>query len=361
MRICLTCVEIFAWGKFGGFGRSTRLIGRELVKRGVQVTAVVPRRAGQRPQEELDGMRVLGFHPFNPLEAVSCFRAADADIYHVFEPSLGAWLAQVAAPQRKHIVTFIDPRGARDWRIDFRLPSLSQAQVIGNWLYEDNPLARLAARQAHTRYVAAHFLAPLAQAKYRLPVEPSFLPTPVAIPQAVQKAAQPTACYVGRLDRRKRPELYFELARRFPKVRFLAAGKSRDPAYERHLRQAFTGLPNLHLLGFIDQFQSDGLQQVLGQSWVLVNTSAREGLPTAFLEGCAHGCALLSAVDPDGFASQFGVQAAQEDFARGLQYLLEDKRWRELGERGREYVAKVFAIEPVIERYLAEYQRLLDN
>ena len=34
MKICLISVEIFAWGKYGGFGRATRIIGRELVKRG---------------------------------------------------------------------------------------------------------------------------------------------------------------------------------------------------------------------------------------------------------------------------------------------------------------------------------------
>jgi len=34
MRVCLISVEIFAWGKYGGFGRATRLIGRELAKRG---------------------------------------------------------------------------------------------------------------------------------------------------------------------------------------------------------------------------------------------------------------------------------------------------------------------------------------
>ena len=38
MRICLIAVELFAWGKYGGFGRATRTIGRELVKRGIAVS-----------------------------------------------------------------------------------------------------------------------------------------------------------------------------------------------------------------------------------------------------------------------------------------------------------------------------------
>ena len=33
MKVCLISTEIFAWGKYGGFGRATRMIGGELVKR----------------------------------------------------------------------------------------------------------------------------------------------------------------------------------------------------------------------------------------------------------------------------------------------------------------------------------------
>jgi len=56
MRVCLICVEIFAWGKYGGFGRATRLIGRELAKRGVEVFAVVPRKG------RAETCRAVGWH-----------------------------------------------------------------------------------------------------------------------------------------------------------------------------------------------------------------------------------------------------------------------------------------------------------
>jgi len=82
VKICFLCVEIFAWGKFGGFGRSTRVIGRELVKRGIEVTAIVPLRAGQKPVETLDGIKVLGFPAQRPWQMRQLIREADADIYH---------------------------------------------------------------------------------------------------------------------------------------------------------------------------------------------------------------------------------------------------------------------------------------
>src|SRR6202011_2592445 len=138
-------------------------------------------------------------------------------------------------------------------------------------------------------------------------------------------------------------ELFFELARAFPHVRFLAAGKSRDPAYEKALRDQYGKLANVEVLGFIDQFRGAELSRLLGRSWILVNTAAREGLPNAFIEAAAHGCAILSATDPDEFGSRFGHHALDDDFVRGLASLLEENRWRQLGEAGQDYVRKVFS------------------
>ena len=236
MRVCLISVEIFAWGKFGGFGRATRTIGRELVKRGIEVIAVVPRQKRQMPVETLDGMQVLSFKPNRILSAGDLYRQAEADIYHSEEPSMGTYLAMHAMPDRKHIVTFRDTRDWRDWRIELSLPSLHPAQVIANYVYEDNWLVKSAVRRADGLFTAAKLLIPKARSKYRLKRNPEFLPTPVTMPTDVQKAPEPTVCFVSRWDRRKRPEIFFELAREFPNVRFLAAGKSRDQEWDRHLR-----------------------------------------------------------------------------------------------------------------------------
>ncbi|MGB6681026.1 MAG: glycosyltransferase family 4 protein, partial [Candidatus Bathyarchaeia archaeon] len=353
--------EIFAWGKYGGFGRDTRIIGRELVKRGVSVTAVVPRRQGQKPVEELDGMRVLSFQKRDLLTATKLYRQADGDIYHSLEPSLGTYLAVRAMPERKHAITFLDPRETGDWYTEFRLPTLNPAQVIGNWLYEDNWLVRKAIRRAEGLYVPAFFLAPKAQSKYHLVSEPGFLPTPVVVPDEISKSSDPTVCFISRWDRRKRPELFFELVKAFPQVRFLAAGQSRDGEWDNYLRDSYGGLPNLEMLGFIDQFNGNKLWKTLEDSWVLVNTAAREGLPNALKEAAAHGCAILSSVDPDGFASLFGYHANDDNFVEGLKFLLKDSNWRKRGELGRGYVQQHYALEKAIDQHMAVYQALLSN
>lgn len=360
MRVCLIAVEIFAWGKYGGFGRATRTIGRELARRGVEVIAVVPRRTGQAPVEQLDGIRILSFRKQDFLRSGELYRLANADIYHSQEPSLGTYLAMQAMPERKHIVTFRDPRLSSDWRTEFRLPTLNLAQVVANWLYEDNWLVKRAVQRSDGWFAAAQMLVPKGRAKYGLPRDPEFLPTPVMVPDTIEKAATPTVCFVSRWDKRKRPVLFFELAKRFPEVRFLAAGESRNPKWDTYLRQQYTGVPNLDMLGFIDQFQSDALARLFGQSWILVNTAAREGLPNAFIEAAAYGCAILSAVDPDQFTSRFGHLVQDDDFASGLSALLEQDRWQASAAAGRNYVREVFGMDLAIDKHLAIYHRMLE-
>jgi glycosyltransferase involved in cell wall biosynthesis len=106
---------------------------------------------------------------------------------------------------------------------------------------------------------------------------------------------------------------------------------------------------------------SDPVSQVLGRSWVLVNTSAREGLPNAFIEAAAHQCAILSEVDPDSFASRFGYHAADGDFAQGLAALLENDLWRERAAEGYAHVKAHFAAESAIQQHLAVYQKVMEN
>ena len=359
MRICLLSMEIFAWGKHGGYGRATRVIGRELVRRGIEVFAMVPLRGSQRPVELLDGIQVLGFSPRAPWQAARLIQQTNADIYHSQEPSFITYLAQRAMPDRKHLVTLRDTHEWSDWLAELRHPSLNRGQVLANKLFEDNPLVQRAVRRANRVYCAAEFLRTKAQRKYRLTSTPEFLPTPVSVPPDVRKAERPTVCYLARWDRRKRPELFLALARHFPHIRFIAFGTSRDAEYERDLRMRYGGLPNLEMPGHVDQFASGGVITALNESWILVNTAVREGLPNAFLEAAAHGCAILSAVDPDGFASRFGTKVEGDDFAAGLEKLLQGGRWRGCGERAREHVRSTFELGTAIDRHLAIYNELL--
>jgi glycosyltransferase involved in cell wall biosynthesis len=358
MRICLISVEIFAWGKYGGFGRATRLIGRELSKRGVEVTAVVPRRKGQGPVENLDGIRVLSFLPRDFLSASKLFQEVDADLYHSQEPSTGTYLAVKSMPHKKHIMTFRDPRDPEDWIVEIKLPSLNSLQVLGNWIYEDNWLVKRAVRRGDAWFTIGRYLIPKVKAKYGMDGEPEFLPTPVPVPEKIEKASKPTVCFVNRWDKRKRPEFFFDLAESFPHVQFLAVGRSRNKRWESYLREKYSKFSNLEMVGFVDQFATDKLSKILEKSWVFVNTAAREALPNAFIEAASHKCAILSSVDPDDFATNFGYYAKEDDFVNGLDVLLQNDFWKPQGVNGYTYMKDVFELDKSLNRHLAIYERL---
>ncbi|UCD46102.1 MAG: glycosyltransferase, partial [Candidatus Bathyarchaeota archaeon] len=118
-----------------------------------------------------------------------------------------------------------------------------------------------------------------------------------------EKVDEPIVCFLGRFDEEKRPEMFFELARRFPDFRFVALGRVHYEARDRMLRQLYGGTRNLDLPSFVTGQEKE---RVLDSSWIVVNTSVSECLPVSFLEAGAHGCAILSFHDPDGFASNFG-------------------------------------------------------
>jgi len=361
MRICLISVEIFAWGKYGGFGKATRMLGRELVKRGYEVSALIPRRAGQQGVETLDGITVYGYSPKHPLEMLRIFRDVNADIFHSQEPSFATWLAEILHPREKHLVTFRDTRTFSDWWIELTHYSVSVLQVLSNVLFEDNLLVHRAVRKADGLFAASHLVASKAFKKYHLKREPDFLPTPVVIPELVKKNINPTVCYISRWDRRKRPELLIKLAKDFPRVHFIAVGSSRNPKYDQTIRQQMGELPNLETHGWINQFENDELSKIYSQSWILLNTASREGLPNSFIEACGARCAILSLHNPDNFVSNFGYWAMNDDLAAGISFLLKNDYWREAAAKGYEHVHKLFDIEVSMLHHIGIYTKILHH
>lgn len=349
------CVEIFAWGKYGGFGRVTRTVGRELVKAGVEVYAIVPRQQGQAEVEKLDGMTVLGYSKKNPFEAIRLVRKVNADIYHSLEPSLVTYLAMKLMPSKKHLITFQDPRNLQDWKIEFSYPAISRMQVISNFIFEHNFLVTRSVHKADAVYSMAKYLVPKIKALYKLRYDPVFLATPVTIPSVIHKAAEPTVGYLARWDKVKRPQLFMELASQFPNVKFIAAGHSRNRRWDQYLRDKYRNIPNLEMPGFIDQFKTNKHDEILQKCWIMVNTSAKEALPNAFLEASAYKCAILAGLNPDNFSSDFGYYVTNHDWNKGLAFLLENGRWKERGEMGHAYVKETFETNVAVREHLAVY------
>jgi len=365
MRICLIASQIAEWGKIGGFGTATRALGVALVRRGHEVAAVVPRRRGfgQAAVENLDGITVYGRSPSQSFRSDRVFREIGADVYHSQEPSLASWWARRAAPRAVHIVTCRDPRSAQDHLQELRhADPLRRLIYPAVWYYEASRRVRESVRSADAVFCPAPCIGARAQQLYGLESTPEFVPSPVDLPQTEpRKSPAPQVLFVGRWDPRKRIERFFALAEAFPDVRFVAVGRAHDERYDQSLRRRFGGLPNVELPGFVPRFGERGLYELYEQSWVLVNTSVREGLPYTFLEAGAFGCALLSELDPEGFAHEFGHRVLRGDYAGGLRWLLAEDRWRNLGRAAAHHVATHFSEEISAEAHLTRYRGLLER
>jgi len=360
MRICFVSSEFMGWGVAGGFGFATRSLGRGLAARGVEVVAAIPQPRGRRERQlKIDGIQVLGYPRYSVRDMLQVFRSCDADIYHSQQESLASYLALREMPDRHHLVTCRDPRDWRDWLIEFKYPTFTKRKLLLALAFYENPLTRLAVRRADRVFVPAKFLREKVRRKHHLKQLPEFLPTPIRIPDTVAKADQPTVCYVGRLDRRKRPERFFELSRLFPDVRFIVAGVSQDTLFQESLTRQYGHLENLEQRGFVNQFEGRELSGILSASWVLINPAAREGLPNVFIEAAAHRCSLISSLDPDGFVSRFGELAADEDYAGALERLLASGAWRIKGEAGHRYVSQTNEAGKAVSLHLEVYTSLL--
>lgn len=363
MKVCFVVNEFFGWGKYGGFGSATRMIANGLAAKGIEVDVVTPIREGQASIEHADGITIRGFQPWSKREQISAYRESNADIYHSQDPSVGTLLCQRTMPERLHVVTCQDPRTASDWWIELSCYLAERRyKSMLTWVYEDNPLVWRAVRNADAVYSEAKHIVPKAKKKYGLRAAPRFLPNPVPMPVQdgpVVKADRPTVCFIGRFDKRKRPELFFELAKRCPEVHFIAIGAANSARTDRLLRQRYGGVSNLELTGFLDRFASRRFAEILSRSWALVNTASREGLPVTFLEAASYRCAIVSQVNPDEFASRFGYHAEAGDFEVGLRTLFEDERWRACGDAAYDYVCSTHALDVVIDQHLDAYTSLL--
>jgi len=363
LRVCILTSQYFGWGKIGGFGSMSRALAESLAARGIATSVIVPRRPGQQPLERLGNVDVFSFAPLNIREAARLLREVRADVFHSQDPQFLTALARWTRPEAKHVVTCRDPRDFRDWCVEFRDATWGRRMRIPlNWFLEVGPLVRWGVRRADAVFTPAHFLREKAARIFRPRAPVGFMPNLIEVPEPLpQKGETPALTFIGRLDRRKRPELFLDLARQFPEMTFIVVGKAESEQRDQQLRKTYASLPNVEWEGYIDRFKEpERMRKILARTWALVNTASREGLPLTFQEAAGYGCAIISQVDPDSFASRFGVHVADGDFARAVGSFLEspDAVWQK-GAEARRYVLETYEAGTATQKHIETYLSLL--
>ena len=349
--VCFLALEYFGWGKYGGIGRVTRDIASGLAGKGVDVSVIVPRGRGQAEFETIEGVKIHSFPLSGYYRIGSIIEKVNADIYHSQDPTPGTYIALKKMRRSRQVLTCQNPKTRDDWKkvngfygLRRRLFNRVFEPSLGRWLKDLDAV-----------FCQANYIRGKAEELYSLDYTPGFLPNPVKVPDFVAEKEMPLVCYLGRFDGEKRPERFFDLCNLFPGVGFVAGGASHDGDRDESLRRMYSGMLNLTMPGHV---MGEEKESILNSSRVLVNTSISECLPVSFLEAAAHGCAILSPHDPDGFASMFGFHV-RDGYEEGLEWLLRDDNWRINGERGRRYVSEHHEHGSVIDRHLEVYEDLL--
>lgn len=358
IKIAVLANEFFelSLGRMGGFGWAARNVARCFrdAALGVEVVFLTGELTAQpgRPETEVDGTRLL-LRQEDAFSDQQRARAEGIDLLLLIDYRPNYQLYCWGLSRTPMIVWVRDPRAPDDVaRVDtLRVPSAPPGIPAQGTFQPDCSSLGAIVRAARADGRPLLFASPAPHLRGRLEAmiglhvdDVSFLPNPIDLtPGVVRKAEQPRVAFLARLDPYKRPWLYVELARRFPDVEFLLAGRAHfhgSGAWE-----AAPLPPNVRLLGHVD---GEEKLRLLTSAWVLVNASIHEGLPVSFLEALACETPILACVDPGGVVSTHGVSVGSFDgdgldavdhLEAALRRLLGNAKWRtQLGRAGRAWV-----------------------
>jgi len=197
---------------------------------------------------------------------------------------------------------------------------------------------------------------PLQQKRLRaeLAVESTLLTSIVDLPADGPALGGSYVLWAGRGAPIKRPWIMVETARVLPDIEFvmlMPEGETVvDRLFWRCIAQEAAHVPNLKLLRGVSHFE---IASYYRNASVFVNTSAIEGLPSAFLQSAAQGTPIVSLdVDPDGILESAGMGHCSAGDLDGFRsaiagYAANPSRVREQGSAAFEYVKRHHSAETV--------------
>jgi glycosyltransferase involved in cell wall biosynthesis len=361
--VCILAVQYFGDNKIGGFGSMARQLAEGLAERGIEVSVLVPNHCGMRQEREIiNGVKVYSFRKRQFKLPAKLIKEINADIYHSQNPCLHSRIAQNALTHKKHIATCRDPRDTKDFFNEFMNATfMRKLKIPINYLMEYQ-LVKPMIRKADQVYVPAYFLINKTSEMFRTNKAIKFLPNIIHCAAEIYQKANPIeVLFLGRLDKRKRPEIVFDLMNKFPEITFNIIGKAEENDRDDYLKNKYSSLDNVRWHGYLNRFEEkEKFESILSRSTAILNSSSREGLPLTFLEAAGMGCAIIATVNPDEFASRFGAFTTPNNLEQALEDLSKNQeKYKGLGKKAYEYVKSLYSYEIAIDAHIEEYKSIL--
>lgn len=357
MKVCVVSTNIvpyFRGDMFGGAERQAAVILKALDKRGVDCTLVtsdlsknveLPYRA-ENAYYSSDGVPILRFFTPRMTGILRALERVDADVY--YQRNAGMITGVVAWFCRRNNRVFVYGAGS-DQEFD------KKKAIPG---FRDRTMFFYGLRKADAVVVQNQAQQDALRAMLDLPS--------VIIPNGVEshppEQKTDTVLWIGGLTTIKRPDVFLSVVKELPDVEFSIVGgpSGGEVSFGRHIQERAAKIPNLTVVG---RLAPDEARRHVSRAALLVNTSAVEGFPNAFLEAWDAATPVVSFVDVDGLISRYEVGkvcADESEMIRAIRELMQDSdRRAAMGSRATQLVRDQFSSDTLGECYMSFFADLL--
>lgn len=343
IRVGLIVEEYFSkeMGGYGGYGMLARnYISKYIPNDEIELEIFIGRNKSHFAGKTVlvDGIKV-NYIPRNFRKKY--FKNKNIDVYLSVETNR-MFYEVLSVEKEKPIVLFgQDPRPYEDWEKIKSVPNQSEYEAYTNYysIWEDK------IREVIHEHLNRKNLYLISQGKYlmekmiklyNLPenISIDYVPNPMEFtfePSEESEREKEYITFLGRLDTVKRPWIFFELAKRFPKEKFIVCGQTHEPEIMNPIIEEYKNVGNLVFKGHVS---GEKKEEILKKTKILVNTSIHEAIPISFLEAISYGAQILSCQNPDNITSENGRYTgvvlgegkdSMEIFESLLNELLEEK------------------------------------
>ncbi|HEY9202180.1 MAG TPA: glycosyltransferase family 4 protein [Gammaproteobacteria bacterium] len=167
--------------------------------------------------------------------------------------------------------------------------------------------------------------------------------------------------WVGNSGVHKQPELFLELAKVLPDIKFkMIMSPSAQRPDDAFIRRKLDEVPNLEFIGPVPFSQ---MPEYFSKASLLVSTSYSEGFPNIFLQAWQFRTPTVSLnIDPDDVIQRFNLGLLSGSFEKLVEDVAmlhsDDSQRMEMGDNALQYTQQHHAKEVVIRQYLELFESL---
>jgi glycosyltransferase involved in cell wall biosynthesis len=332
----------------GGAELTSILIGEELAKRDFKIKFITyDEKIGKNM---IDGITII--KSYSPqlkasrlkkgLMIWNSLKEADADIYFQASGSAGI-IPLFCIVHRKKYIKWIASNS------DLMLDRIAHSFISKLTLLFD-------IKFAHKIIVQNKFQQDITEKKFKKKC--ILIKNPILIPKDngfKEKKDKKIVLWVGTVRSVKQPEIYLEIAKRFPAFKFIMIGGEylKDKKVFEEIQKESKMIPNLEFLGFIPHHM---IQKYYEEAGIFLNTSRMEGFPNTFLEAWINRIPVISLnIDPDELICTEKLGFHSKSFEQMIRdvntLLLNDSLRNEMGLNAKRYVEQNHDVKNIADQF----------